>query len=67
MRQNDSLADGQVVVTHHSGVSDAPLVEFAMAGLLHFLKQVPRLQHAQVGQCMGLSCLTLIIGRFFVK
>jgi phosphoglycerate dehydrogenase-like enzyme len=36
-----------VVVTHHNGVSDSALVEFAVLGLLHFVKQVPRLQAAQ--------------------
>ena len=31
------------VVTHHVGASDAALAEFALGGLLHFEKQLPRL------------------------
>ena len=41
------LAEQGVTTTHHTGVSDAPLVEFAVAGLLHFTKQLPRVQAAQ--------------------
>jgi glyoxylate/hydroxypyruvate reductase A len=42
-----ALAGQGVVITHHTGVSDAPLAEFALAGLLHFVKQLPRLHKAQ--------------------
>jgi phosphoglycerate dehydrogenase-like enzyme len=46
----EALHRAGVVVTHHQGVSDSPLVEYALAGLLHFLKQVPRLKASQAAK-----------------
>lgn len=45
-----ALAERGVTTTHHTGVSDAPLVEFALAGLLHFSKQLPRVHAAQAAR-----------------
>lgn len=45
-----ALAARGVATTHHVGVSDVPLAEFVMAGLLHFTKQIPRVQAAQGAQ-----------------
>lgn len=46
----DSMAARGVTVTHHTGVSDGALAEFAIAGLLHFGKQIPRVQAAQAAR-----------------
>lgn len=46
----EKMAGRGVTITHHTGVSDGALAEFAIAGLLHFGKQIPRLQAAQASR-----------------
>ena len=46
-REHERLGEGRVLtVTHHRGISSAPLAEFAMLGFMHFAKHVPGAQPA---------------------
>ena len=45
-----ALRAAQVVMTNGRGVFSAALAEFALAGILHFLRGVPRMQRAQLAR-----------------
>jgi phosphoglycerate dehydrogenase-like enzyme len=69
--QRHELDRGELVLTTAAGVHAAPLAEFALAGVLHFVKDVPRLQEDQrarrwerhaVGQVSGLRATVVGLG-----